>query len=84
MDRYLAAHPSLNRDAFLAEFRALGALNTCRIIGIFGRLVTRDGKPKYEAMLPRLWGYLAPILAAPDMAPLAAWMDRYVPPDARL
>ncbi len=83
MKRYLAAHPTLDRDAFLADFRALGALNTCRIIGIFARLVTRDGKPKYESMLPRLWAYLQPMLAAPDLAPLTAWMDRYVPPDTR-
>jgi aminoglycoside/choline kinase family phosphotransferase len=83
MDRYLAAHPALDREAFRADFRALGALNTCRIIGIFARLVTRDGKAKYEAMLPRLWGYLQPMLTAPDMAPLAAWIDRYVPPEAR-
>ena len=83
MDRYLAAYPQIDREAFLADFRALGALNTCRIIGIFARLVTRDSKPKYETMLPRLWGYLEPMFAAPDMAPLTVWMDRYVPPDAR-
>jgi aminoglycoside/choline kinase family phosphotransferase len=83
MDRYLAASPTIDRESFLADFHALGALNTCRIIGIFARLVTRDGKPKYEFMLPRLWGYLGAILAEPGMAPLAAWMDKHVPLEAR-
>ena len=29
-----------------------------RILGIFARLVTRDGKPRYAAFMPRLWRYL--------------------------
>ena len=58
LDRYLAARPGVEREAFLADFRALGALNVVRILGIFARLVTRDGKPKYGGFMPRLWGYI--------------------------
>ncbi|MEO8926951.1 MAG: N-acetylmuramate/N-acetylglucosamine kinase AmgK, partial [Caulobacteraceae bacterium] len=56
--RYLAAYPELDADAFMADFHALGALNIVRILGLFARLVARDGKPRYLAFMPRLWAYL--------------------------
>lgn len=83
LDRYLAAHPNLDRQRFLADYHALGALNIARIIGIFARLVIRDGKPKYESMLPRLWRYLHACLTDPALADLRRWLDRHVPMEAR-
>lgn len=83
LERYLAAHPGLERGKFLSDYHALGALNVARIIGIFARLVVRDGKPKYEGFLPRLWGYLDLCLADPALGDLKAWFDRYVPAEAR-
>lgn len=83
LDRYFAAHPQLDRRQLLADYHALGALNVARIIGIFARLVVRDGKPKYESMLPRLWRYLDSCLADPSMAGMKAWFDRHVPAEAR-
>lgn len=83
LDRYFAAHPDLDRAAVMADYHALGALNVARIIGIFARLVVRDGKPKYEAFLPRLWRYLDSCLADPGMAGMKAWFDRQVPAEAR-
>jgi N-acetylmuramate 1-kinase len=82
LDRYMAAR-GLERRDFMPDFAALGALNVCRIIGVFARLTTRDGKPRYEAMLPRLWGYLEETLACPRLEPLKAWLDAYVPAEAR-
>ncbi|HLZ82227.1 MAG TPA: phosphotransferase, partial [Caulobacteraceae bacterium] len=70
--RYVAARPGLDRDAFMADFHALGALNIVRIIGIFARLVARDGKPRYRAFLPRLWRYLDRCLADPAPPGLGA------------
>jgi aminoglycoside/choline kinase family phosphotransferase len=81
--RYFQLRPGMDRAAFLADYHALGALNVARILGIFARLVTRDGKPRYRAMMPRLWGYLDRCLADPQMAVLKAWMDRHVPVEAR-
>lgn len=79
LERYIAAHAGLDRTAFLADYHALGALNIVRILGIFSRLIERDGKPRYRAFMPRLWGYLARCTADPSLAPLAAWLDRHVP-----
>jgi N-acetylmuramate 1-kinase len=81
--RYLAARPDLDPGAFLADFHALGALNVVRILGIFARLVVRDGKPRYRAFTPRLWGYLDRCLAAAAPPGLGDWLDRHVPPEAR-
>ncbi len=81
--RYLAARPDLDAEAFLADFHALGALNIVRILGLFARLVARDGKPRYRAFMPRLWRYLDRCLADPAPAGLAAWLDAHVPREAR-
>jgi len=80
---YFALRPDIDREAFLADYNALGALNVARIIGIFSRLVVRDAKPRYEAFLPRLWGYLHRTLAAPGMEPMQVWFDAHVPAEAR-
>jgi aminoglycoside/choline kinase family phosphotransferase len=81
--RYLAARPELDREAFVADFHALGALNIVRILGVFARLVARDGKPRYLAFMPRLWRYLGRCLADPAPPGLAAWLDAHVPAEAR-
>jgi len=80
--RYFAARPDLDRDAFLADFHGLGALNVVRILGIFARLVIRDGKPRYAAFMPRLWGYLDRCLAGPAPPGLADWLARHAPAHA--
>jgi aminoglycoside/choline kinase family phosphotransferase len=84
LDRYLAARPDLDRDAFLADYRALGALNMVRILFIFARQVTGFDRPRYRALLPRVWGHLDGCLAAPELAPVKAWLDRNVPQGSRL
>ena len=81
--RYFARRPGVDRAQFLAEFHALGALNVVRILGIFARLVVRDGKPRYAGFMPRLWRYLDRCLAEPELAALKAWFDRYAPAEAR-
>ncbi|MEO8112906.1 MAG: N-acetylmuramate/N-acetylglucosamine kinase AmgK [Phenylobacterium sp.] len=81
--RYFELRPGVDRAAFLADYHALGALNVVRILGLFARLVVRDDKPRYAAMMPRLWAYLDRCLADPGLAPLKAWLDRHVPAEAR-
>jgi len=83
LSRYFALRPEADREPFLADYHALGALNIVRIIGIFARLVTRDGKPRYAALLPRLWAYLDRCLADPELAGLKAWLERHVTAEAR-
>jgi len=83
--RYLAARPELDREAFLAEFHTLGALNILRILFIFARQVVFFERPKYRALTPRMWRYLDRCLATTgELAPLRAWLDRHVPADRRI
>ena len=81
--RYFTLRPDVDREAFMADFHALGALNTSRILGLFARLVVRDGKPRYAAFMPRLWRYLDRCLADPAPAALEAWFAAHVPVDVR-
>ncbi len=78
--RYLARRPGLDREAFRAACAALGAQRNLKIIGIFARLAIRDGKPRYLAMIPRVWEHLLRDLSHRALAPLAGWVRRHVPP----
>jgi aminoglycoside/choline kinase family phosphotransferase len=83
LDRFLAARPELDREAFLHDYRALAASNAARILGrVFARQ-TLLGRPQYRAFMPRTWRYLERDLEDPALAGLKAWFDRHVPPEAR-
>lgn len=83
LDRYLAARPSVGREAFVADYRALAASNAARILGrVFARQALL-GRRQYEAYMPRTWRYLERNLADPALADLKAWFDKYVPAEAR-
>jgi aminoglycoside/choline kinase family phosphotransferase len=82
--RYLEARRSLDAETFLADYHALGALNSLRILFIFARQVAGYKRPKYRAFIPRMWRYLDQCVAvSPELAPLRRWLDRYVPTAAR-
>lgn len=71
-------------DDFLADYATLGAQRNAKIVGIFTRLDRRDGKPKYLAMIPRVWAALERDLAHPALAPVAAWFEANIPDSLRL
>ncbi|WP_428152876.1 N-acetylmuramate/N-acetylglucosamine kinase AmgK [Brevundimonas sp.] len=83
LDRYFALRPGVDRAAFMVDYSGLAALNEARIIGIFARLIARDGKPRYRQFLPRMWRHLNANLEQPALAPVARWFDRYVPAEVR-
>lgn len=83
LNRFLAARPSLDRKAFVADYRALAASNAARILGrVFARQALL-GRAQYEEFMPRTWRYLERNLADPRMAGLQAWFDRHIPQSAR-
>jgi aminoglycoside/choline kinase family phosphotransferase len=82
-DRYFALRPEVDREPLTGAFHGLGALNNARILGLFARLVVRDGKPRYRAFMPRLWRYLDRCLVEPAPAGLGAWLTRHVPLEMR-
>ena len=84
LERYLSARPQVNRATFLADYRALAALNATRILGpIFARQVVAFGKRRYIDFMPRTWRYLERNLAHPDLAGLQSWFERWIPRETR-
>lgn len=79
LDRYFALRPPADRDAFMQDYAGLAALNEARILGIFARLIVRDGKPRYRAFLPRMWAHLNANLGKPGLETVHAWFDAHVP-----
>jgi aminoglycoside/choline kinase family phosphotransferase len=84
LDRYLAGIGVRDRAAFKAAFAILGAQRHARVIGLFVRLLKRDGKPVYLPHLPRVWGLFERSLAHEALTPLRRWVDRHVPPAGRV
>ena len=84
---YLAAMKHQGSPVDEARFRyemaVMAAQRNTKIVGIFARLYSRDGKARYLAFLPRVWGYLERDLAHPALADLRAWYDRTIPKDKR-
>ncbi|MEM1194896.1 MAG: phosphotransferase [Pseudomonadota bacterium] len=64
---------------FDADYALLGAQRNAKIVGIFSRLNTRDGKPRYLAMIPRVWAAMERDLAHRALAPVAKWFDANIP-----
>ncbi len=84
MNRYLAAFQDIDRDAFREAYAILGAQRNAKIVGIFTRLMVRDGKPQYLKHIPRVWRLLAGDVAHPGLAPMRDWLARVVPPERRI
>ena len=82
-ERYLAAFPTLNRMQFRRSAAVLAAQRNTKIIGIFTRLWRRDGKPRYLGHIPRVWRLLEADLREPALRPIANWLDRHLPQEAR-
>jgi hypothetical protein len=75
--------PGFDRTAFATAYADFGAQRNTRLLGLWVRLLRRDGKPQYLQHMPRTWGYLTRDLTSVALAPLAAWYDRHFPPEVR-
>jgi aminoglycoside/choline kinase family phosphotransferase len=84
LDRYCAGAGVRDRADFEVAFAILGAQRHARVIGLFVRLMERDGKPIYLPHLPRVWRLFERSLAHQALTPLRQWLDRHVPPARRV
>lgn len=80
--RYIAT-TGLDAQDFRTGFALMAAQRHARIIGLFVRLLKRDGKPEYLPHLPRVWRMFERHLRHEALAPLRAWVDRLLPPEWR-
>lgn len=74
VDAYVGARHAagpFDEDAFREAYAICAAQRNTKILGIFVRLMQRDGKPGYIAHLPRIRAYLRKALRHPALAPVA-------------
>lgn len=83
LERYCATvakgEPGFDEAAFRAVYAAFGAQRNTRLVGLWVRLLMRDGKPHYLQHMPRTWDYLARNLSHPSLAKLRAWYATHIP-----
>lgn len=83
IEHYLDRAGVADHQSFMAAFAILGAQRHARVVGLFVRLLRRDGKPTYLPHLPRVWRLLERSLCHEAMAPLRHWVDAHIPHDQR-
>ena len=81
--RYLAAFPELDATRFRRDLAVLAAMRHFRVLGIFERLARERRRPEYLVHRPRLWRFIAAHLEEAALAPVAAWLARWLPPEKR-
>lgn len=71
IDRYIFSAEqtdnNFNRANFKTEYAILGAQRNAKILGIFARLVQRDGKKRYAELLPRVEAHFRNNLRHPKL-----------------
>jgi N-acetylmuramate 1-kinase len=63
----------------LAGVSCLAVQRNLRIMGVFARLAATEGKPRYLALLPRVWGHILHDLQHPALAGLAPLIRTAIP-----
>jgi aminoglycoside/choline kinase family phosphotransferase len=81
-DRYVV-EAGLDATDFATGFALMAAQRHARVIGVFVRLLNRDGKPDYLQHLPRVWRLFEQALRHDALLPLRDWVDRLLPPELR-
>lgn len=85
--RYLAgraaAEPGFDADRFRRAYVILALQRNTRILGVFARLLLRDGRPGYTRHYARLWDYVGRFAAEEVTRPLMLWYDARIPAEAR-
>jgi hypothetical protein len=81
--RYLEARPELCPGKFRTAYDACAAQRHLRVAGQWVRLARRDKRPGYLAFGPRTWRLLERAARTRAAEPLAAALDRWIPPARR-
>ncbi len=79
LTRYLDARDIADRTAFLRDYSVIAAQRHAKIVGLFHRLNTRDGKSVYLAHVPRVLRLLARALSTAGLTDIEAFYDETMP-----
>ena len=74
-----AQETSFDDAGFTASFAICGAQRATRILGVFARLASQDGKPAYLRHIPRIQRYLGRCFRHPAVADIRRWYEENVP-----
>ena len=77
--RYCEGAAAIDETAFRRDYAILAAQRNAKILGIFARLVRRDGKPRYLEFMPRVEAHFRRDLTRPEVAPLRSFFLRHMP-----
>ncbi|MCE7027896.1 tRNA (adenosine(37)-N6)-threonylcarbamoyltransferase complex ATPase subunit type 1 TsaE [Jiella avicenniae] len=66
-----AEDPGFDAFAFERDYAIMATQRATKILGIFVRLLKRDGKPQYLRHIPRLKGYLGRTLGHPSLSAIS-------------
>ncbi|MEM1036210.1 MAG: phosphotransferase [Pseudomonadota bacterium] len=66
-------------SSFIERLSIIGVLNALRIVGIFSRLITQDGKPRYTEFMPRQQALLAKNLSHPAASDMRRFIAETAP-----
>lgn len=76
LEAYLAerrASGGFDEAMFLRDWHLMSAQRNCKLVGIWVRLMQRDGKPGYMKHMPRTFAYLQAALSHESLKPLHDW-----------
>ncbi|KUJ78030.1 aminoglycoside phosphotransferase [Ruegeria marisrubri] len=79
VNRYIKA-TGIDDHGFRTAYAVLGAQRNLRILGVFARLATEYGKPRYVDMIPATWAHLMRDLDHPALASVADMLREALPP----
>ena len=77
--RFCEAAGIKDDDKFRAAYAVQAAQRNAKILGIFVRLNTRDAKPHYLDLIPRVAAHFRHDLSHPALAGLKAWTQKHTP-----
>lgn len=77
VERREAQGARFDRAGFEEAYAIMGAQRATKILGIFVRLLRRDGKPQYLRHIPRIQSYLKRSLAHPALGELAGFLTEF-------
>ncbi|HEV7309261.1 tRNA (adenosine(37)-N6)-threonylcarbamoyltransferase complex ATPase subunit type 1 TsaE [Ensifer sp.] len=67
------ADARFDEATFLRDWHLMSAQRNCKLVGIWVRLMQRDGKPGYMKHMPRTFAYLQTALSHQSLKPLHDW-----------
>ena len=71
--------PEFEKTAFQSAYAILAAQRNAKILGVFARLINRDGKKRYAEFFPRVERYFRNDLQHPDLAEVRRFFERHFP-----